>query len=437
MKRLIDAYLLTWKDGALRMPLLIRGARQVGKTYAVAQLGKSFDDFVEINFERSSKFKLIFEKDLDPARIIRELGVQLKRSIIPGKTLLFLDEVQESENAFRSLRYFYEEMPELHVIAAGSLLDFHIEKIGMPVGRIESLYMYPLSFIEFLYAVGHELLAQEIIDHDPRKPMSESLHELGMAVLGEYLAVGGMPAAVKWWRDTKNLHDCGRILGAISKTYKQDFDKYAKRSQIKYLELLFNHIPKHLSEKFKYSSVSQDYTKRELEPCLDMLSKAGIVTKILMSAGQGIPLGAQASYEHFKVIFLDVALSQNVMGLNVGAWITNPLTQFVNKGGIVEAFIGQELLAYAGPFAERNLYYWHREERTSNAEIDYLIQQEEQIIPIEIKSGHGGKLQSMRLFLDTHPNSPYGIRFAPHNYSFIEKIHNYPLYAVARLFNLS
>lgn len=428
---MIDKYLLEWKQNPIRMPLLLRGARQVGKTYAVANLGESFDDFAEINFERNPEFKIVFERNLEPERIIRELAVMLGKPIVAGKTLLFFDEIQESENAFKSLRYFYELMPSLHVIAAGSLLDFQIEKIGMPVGRIEWLYMYPMSFIEFLYAVKHSMLAEEILHHDPSKPMSESIHALGLSLVGEYFAIGGMPAVVKQWRDSKDLSTCGRLLRAISSTYKKDFDKYAKRSQIKYLDLLFSHIPERLGEKFKYSAVSQNYTKRELEPCLDLLSKAGIVTKVLESAGQGIPLGAQANHEHFKVIFLDVALSQNVIGLNLGEWIIDPLEQFINKGNIVESFVGQELLAYASPFAERNLYYWHREERTSNAEIDYLIQKEEHVIPVEVKSGHRGALQSMHIFLNSHPHSAFGIRFASHNYSIMEKIHTYPLYAIA------
>ncbi len=434
MKRLIDKYLLDWKNSDIRMPLLIRGARQVGKTYAALNLGKSFDDFVEINLERSPQLHIIFEKDLEPERIIRELSIHLKRPITPGKTLLFFDEIQESEHAFRSLRYFYELMPSLHLIAAGSLLDFQIEQIGMPVGRIECLYMHPLSFLEFLHAIGHELLAQEILSHDPHKPMSESLHSLGISLLGEYLAVGGMPAAVKAWRNTKDFDSSARFLQVISSTYKKDFDKYAKRSQIKYLDLLFTHIPERLGEKFKYSAVSQDYTKRELEPCLDLLCKAGIATKIFETAGQGIPLGAQASREHFKVIFLDVALSQNVLGLKAGQWIIDPLTQFINKGNLTEAFVGQELLAYSSPFTERNLYYWHREARTSNAEVDYLIQKDENIIPIEVKSGHGGAMQSMRIFLESHRQSPYGIRFSPQNYSLADRIYTYPLYAISSLF---
>jgi uncharacterized protein len=438
MKRLIDKYLLAWKESKYRMSLLIRGARQVGKTYAVTQLGKSFEDFVEINFERRPDFTIAFEKNLEPHRIIQDLGLMLGKPIIPGKTLLFFDEIQESEKAFKSLRYFYERLPELHVIAAGSLLDFQIEKIGIAVGRIEWFYMYPLSFIEFLYALNQNMLAEAILDHRPGQPISDVVHHMALSFLGEYLAIGGMPASVKCWRDSRDMFTCGNILQAIVNTYRKDFDKYAKRSQIKYLDALFKYIPGRLGRKFKYSEVSKDYKKRELEPALTALSMAGIVTQIFRSTGQGIPLGAHINIEDFKVIFLDGALSQVVLGADLGAWIVDPLNQFINKGEFVEAFVGQELLAYTHPFRERHLYYWRREERTSSAEVDYLIQKDEHVVPIEVKSGTGKVLQSMKLFLETHPPIPYGIKLSPSNYATLppsagKSIEAYPLYAIAKI----
>ena len=361
----------------------------------------------------------------------------LGKPIVPGKTLLFFDEIQESEKAFKSLRYFYERMPELHVVAAGSLLEFQMEKIGVPVGRIEWLYMYPMSFLEFLYAIGRDLLAEAILNHAPDGPISDTAHHLALTFLGEYLAIGGMPASVKCWRDTKDMFTCGKLLQLVADTYRKDFDKYAKRSQIKYLDLLFDYIPRRIGRKFKYSEINHGYKKREFEPALALLSMAGIVTKVFRSAGQGIPLGAQMDSEDFKVIFLDVALSQIVLGADLGAWIVDPLSQFINKGELVEAFVGQELLAYASPFKERNLYYWQRQERTSSAEVDYLIQKDEYVIPIEVKSGTGSALQSIKLFLETHPHSPYGIKLSPSNYALEsgteKKIHTYPLYAIAKL----
>jgi predicted AAA+ superfamily ATPase len=206
----------------------------------------------------------------------------------------------------------------------------------MPVGRIEWLYMYPMSFIEFLYAYDQGILAETILNHHSDQPISEAIHNLALALLGEYLAIGGMPAAVKCWVTTKDIFGCARLLQAIKNTYRKDFDKYAKKRQIKYVDLLFNYIPKRLGRKFKYSEVSPEYKKRELEPALELLVMAGIVTKVLRSSGQGIPLGAQASDQDFKVIFLDIALSQVVLGLDIGTWIVNPSKQLLIKVNLLK-----------------------------------------------------------------------------------------------------
>ena len=432
MKRLVTPYLLSWKQDPYRKPLLIRGARQVGKTYEVRMLGKTYEHFIEINFEKRSDLRALFELNLQPERILRDLSLFLGRSIDVKNTLLFFDEIQTVPKALLALRYFYEEVPDLHVIAAGSLIDFTTEEIGIPVGRIASLYMYPLSFIEFLYAVDEGFLAQALVDADHATPFNQLIHDKLLHVLGEYLAIGGMPEVVYKWQQTKNIFVCFDVHHALVDTYRQDFNSYAKKFQMKYVRLLFDHIPLVLGQKFKFSAVSQDYRKRELSPCLDLLVTAGIVHKVFQTDAQGIPLGAQANVDDFKVIFLDVALSQTILGLNGRDWITNPLEQFVNKGALVEAFIGQELLAYSYPFVKTELYYWHREAKNSQAEVDYVIQKDESIIPIEVKSGEGSTLKSMHMFLESHHKSDSGIRFSTQNFSLFQNIYSYPLYAVAK-----
>jgi predicted AAA+ superfamily ATPase len=224
----------------------------------------------------------------------------------------------------------------------------------------------------------------------------------------------------------------GKIRKTLVDTYRQDFTKYAKKFQIKYVSLLFGQVPLRVGKKFKYSDVEGDFRKRELAPAIELLSTAGIIQKVISTAGQGLPLGSQADQQNFKVLFLDVALTQTVLGLHLGSWITSPFEQFVNKGELVEAFVGQELLAYAQPFQKAHLYYWHKDTRNSQAEVDYLIQKEEAIVPIKVKSGTGTTLKSMQIFLESHPGSPYGIRFSTQNYSQYQKIHSYPLYAVAK-----
>ena len=324
-------------------------------------------------------------------------------------------------------------MPELHVIAAGSLLDFAIEQVGIPVGRVQSLYMYPLSFIEFLAALQEIPLITEIISHDIQKEINPAVHSKALALLGDYCALGGMPHIVNLWQETKDPLVCSRIHATLLETYEQDFSKYAKTAQIKYVDTVFAHIPMQMGRKFKYSVIEGEYRKRELSPALDLLVTAGIVHKIFHSAGQGVPLGAQSDMQDYKTIFLDIALAQSLLQLDVAGWFVDPLAEFINKGSVAEAFIGQEMLAYDDPHTKKNLYYWHRESRGSEAEIDYLMQQKNSVIPIEVKSGTGNTLRSMQSFLESHQATPFGIRFSTNNYSEYQNIKSYPLYAVAQV----
>lgn len=431
MKRLLFIELIKWVNSPIRKPLLLRGARQVGKTHIVRQLGKQFEEFVEINFEKNPDLKKIFEYDLDPVRISRELSIVLNKKIEPGKTLLFIDEIQEAPKAIIALRYFYEDMPALHVIAAGSLVDFAIDQVGVPVGRIEFLYMYPMSFIEYLAAKGYQSLAVEILSHSPIEPVNEAIHNQTLRLLGEYMAIGGMPAAVNQWITSQDIELCANVLNSIKNAYEQDFSKYAKKQEIKYVELLFKQVPSMICQHFKFSNLSTDFKKRELEPSLHLLEKAGIINQIVKSVGEGIPIGSQADFNKYKLIMHDIGLNQAILGLDLKDWFINPESTFINKGNITESFVGQELLAYSNPSDKRRLYYWHREQRGAQAEIDYLIPLEQKVIPLEVKSGHAGNLQSIRLFLETHKQSPYGIRLSIHNYSILEQIHSYPLYAIA------
>lgn len=432
MKRLVDYHLQKWKVDPLRKPLLVKGARQVGKTYAVREFGKTFSSCVELNFELNKKAKTIFDRDLDPHRILNEISIITEKQIIPGQTLLFLDEIQSVPEGISALRYFYEIMPELHVIAAGSLLEFALQKVGVPVGRVQFLYMYPLSFIEFLSALGHHMIIKEILSHSIEQEMSDIIHSKILHLLGNYLAIGGMPQAVVCWQTMLNLHACSQIPHNLAAAYQYDFVKYGKSGQIKYLDMLFSRIPQQFGKKFKYSQIG-DYRKRELEPCVDLLESAGIVHKVMHSDAQGIPLGAQADIHTFKLIFIDVGLSQFILDLKTGDWLLNPLQEFANKGLLVESFVGQELIAYEHPMKKTALYYWKREARASEAEVDYVIQYGKSILPIEVKSGKGTTLRSLQLFLETHKDSPYGLRLSTNNYSVYEKVHSYPLYAISVL----
>ncbi len=433
MKRLIDYHLSEWVHDPDRKPLLLRGARQVGKTHAVRTLGKTFTHFVQLNFEEQKEAAVIFERDLDAKRIMRDLSVFTKQDIIPGSTLLFLDEIQAVPQVVTALRYFYESIPELHVIAAGSLLDFAIESVGIPVGRVWSLYMYPMSFLEFLSARGEQLIIPLILEQSLTVPLNQAIHQKTLRLLGEYIAIGGMPESVDLWCKYQNLDRCTRVHKTLVDTYRQDFERYAKTFQLEHINALFNSIPHQLGKKFNYSTIEGSYRKQELAPCLNLLCTAGITTKTMRSSGQGLPLGAQMSVDNFKVVLLDIALGQRMLGLETGAWIFDALGSFVNKGALIEALVGQELLAYSSPSTRRTLFYWQQNDKNNEAEIDYLIQIKDKIIPIEVKSGSGTSLKSMHLFLQSHLNTPFGIKCSMEPFSVYETIKSYPLYAIARL----
>jgi hypothetical protein len=388
---------------------------------------------VEINFERLEGARALFERDLAPDRLIAALSLLAKTSIVPGETLLFFDEVQEAPRAILALRYFYEEIPELHVVAAGSLLEFAIEKVGVPVGRISMFYMYPLSFLEYLVAIGHGLIAKEILQHMPGVSMEETIHLKILDLVGEYLSIGGMPEAVARWTQSKDPTAALNVLQQIAATYRQDFEKYARKSQVKYLEQMFRQMPYLVGKDFSYSEIHGDYRKRELAPALELLERANIVHAIRYASGQGIPIGAEVDFEIFKVIYLDIGLCQAILGSDVSIWFLRPLEGFENRGEIAEGFIGQELICYANPDNKAELYFWKRKGKNSLAEVDYLIQRGESILPIEVKSGHGNTLRSLHMFLETHSKSTTGIRFSSLNYSVIDKLDSRPLYAAASL----
>ncbi len=433
MKRLIDWHLERWKEDPFRKPLIIRGARQIGKTFSVRNFGKKFANIVEVNFEKSKEVKTIFSKNLDPLRIISELKALFKQPIEIGETLLFFDEIQECPDALTSLRYFYENLPKLHLIAAGSLLDFAIEKVGIPVGRVTSLYMYPLSFIEFLVATGYSIAASSILKNDAGTPMSEAIHDLLLDLIGQYLTIGGLPEAVSLWVKTQDVLEVQKVLNRLADTYKQDFDKYAKRYQIKYLDVLFNQIPRFIGCQFKYSLIHGQYQKRELAPCLDLLCRANIFHRVHHSAGNALPLGSESNFEWFKILFLDVALCQIILGADISSWLLNSRETIAAKGNIVETFVGQELLCYSAVFAKTDLYFWKIDKAGSQAEVDYLYPFQNRIVPLEAKSKDGRSLKSLHRFLETHPHCHSGIRLSSANYSIFEKIDSRPLYAICSL----
>jgi predicted AAA+ superfamily ATPase len=433
MKRTIDQILNQWKHSRVRQPLLIRGARQVGKTYSVTDFGiRAFENIVSVNFEEQPEMSRCFS-DLNPKNIIDRLSVLKRMTISAGRTLLFLDEIQECPQAITSLRYFFEKMPELHVIGAGSLIEFalHAEDFQMPVGRVQSVYIYPMSFAEFLIAVGEERLLNHIHTVDLQTEIEQVFAARLEKLFRQYLLVGGMPRVVKAFADEVLMEELQRLQSGLIRTYIDDFAKYASTAKHKYLKEVYSSAPKMASRRYKYSHVNPSIEAKFLKEALGLLCDARCLSKICHASGAGVPLLATANERKFKIAFLDVGLMQNALGVQDSIILDDSVMQ-INAGSIAEQFVAQELLACADPYADNKLHFWAREARGSNAEVDFLIEIEGMAIPVEVKAGARGSLKSLRLFLKEYPKTRLGIRYSMHELSYFDQILSIPLYMVSQ-----
>lgn len=403
MKRDILKILADWKNTENRRPLLIRGARQTGKTYIVNEFGKhEFENIIDLNFERNPEYKEIFNTNI-PVEIVEKITLYTAKRIEPGKTLLFIDEIQECPEAIVSLRYFFEEMPGLHVIGAGSLLEFVIksEDFRMPVGRIQYLYLYPLSFGEFLDALGESELRRHILDFSKLANLPTNLNDKLNEYVRKYFIVGGMPAVVKEYVTTRDIIKCQRIQRLIIDTYIDDFGKYSKVVKHIYLRKVFNAVPGMVGQKFVYAHVDRYVKSREIKEALELLETAGIVTRIRQTGGSGLPLAASVHESIFKVLFLDIGLFHAISGIYSETAKEKDFNA-IFKGAVAEQFAGQELLACQSPYTKTELYYWGRRAKSSTAKIDYLIEKDAQVVPVEIKSGPTGRMKSMHMFIEKY-----------------------------------
>lgn len=431
-KRHIDLYLEEWKDGPNRKPLLVRGARQVGKSSAVRHLGEGFKYFVEINLERQRNVKELFGENLDVKKLCSQLGAIYNTPIIPGETLLFIDEIQESQRAISSLRYFYEDYPELHVVAAGSLLEFALNELpSFGVGRIRSMYMYPFSFDEFLEAQGLSMQVEYKRDEaDCEHPLPLSLHEEMISQLRSFYLVGGMPEAVRVWVETSDYRECATVHNDILDTYQDDFKKYKSRISPLILSQTLKSVALQAGEKFVYAQVGENLGGTVVKEALSLLALAGLVIPVTHTAANGIPLGAEINPKYRKYLFLDIGLMQSLLGVQPADILIAGEADFVNKGGLSEMFAGLELVKYADYLKKAELYYWQRMERNAQAEVDYVISRKGKIYPIEVKANNSGSMQSMYKFIELK-GCEYGIRTSLEPFSSYEKVKVVPLYALS------
>ncbi len=309
MKRLKEQHLINWNDGKRRKPLMIRGARQVGKTYIVKQFGKSeYENFVHIDFERTPDLKKIFEKNLDPLRIVRELELVLGRSLTSNLTLVFFDEIQECPKAIMALRYFYEELPDIHIIAAGSLLEFALKTISFPVGRIQVINMFPMSFAEFLIASGNSQVAN-ILMSEPTK-LSDTIHGFLNEQLYNYFYVGGMPECVSTFIETNSFIEVKNVQEDLLRTYRLDFPKYSPQVDRFCLDTVFSSLASSVGKQIKYSNLAQDYSAPTIKKAFETLELASLFNIIPSVNPPEVPLQASVSRKKFKVVFLDIGLMQ-------------------------------------------------------------------------------------------------------------------------------
>lgn len=434
MKRHVLDTILAWKAEKNRKVLLLRGARQVGKTYMARELGKTFRYFVEVNFEKDVDVKQFFGQNLDPDRICTSLSAYYGSPIIDEETLLFFDEIQSCPQAVQALRFFYEAKPGLHVIAAGSLLEFILADLSSwGVGRIRSLFMYPMSFDEFLLANNEEALLKLKKNASPEHPLNQAFHQKLIDYLKKFLIIGGMPEVVKiYTQNQSDITAVQKVLSDITLSYYDDFAKYKNRSPLLRLREVLGSVVKQAGGKYIYSKAGTLSNPSQAKEALDLLEMAGLVHKVYHSSGQGLPLGAEANYKKFKALLLDTGIFQQSAGLKLSEYLIAKNIDMLNKGSIAELFTGLEMIKYTDVHEKRQLYYWHREKRGSNAEIDYLIEQRGNVVPIEVKSGSTGKMQSMNLFLNER-NAPKGIRISLENFSRYDQIEIVPLYAISNL----
>ncbi len=405
--------LRSWTAQLERKPLIIRGARQVGKSTLVRQLADTTQfALVELNFERNPELREAFGSK-DPAGILTTLELLTGQSVIAGKTLLFLDEIQAAPEALATLRYFYEEMPQLHVIAAGSLLEFADARFSMPVGRVEYMYLGPLQFEDFLGAMQEPALVSWLqgvsLADLSSTPMVSAVHDRYMELLRQYWVVGGLPEAVANYAAGRDFTAVSRVHQSVVATYRDDFGKYSHGALKNRVQIVFDKLPSSVGCKFKYSHVSHEHRAAELAAALQQLCMARVAYKVRHTSANGVPLGAEADERHFKVLYMDVGPMCSSLHLSLVDLRRQELS-LVNDGAIAEQFIGQHLLYGCAWYETPNLYYWMREAKSAAAEVDYVIARGQQIVPVEIKAGKTGTLKSLHRFL-VEKHRSFGLRF--------------------------
>lgn len=404
MYRFAQEDVTRWRSSRRRKPLIVRGARQVGKTWLVEHAAAAdFATVVKLDLEKRRDLRGVFGDNLDPRAIIRQLEVDSGKRIVPGEALLFLDEIQACPRAIMALRYFHEEMPDLHVIAAGSLLEFALGEISVPVGRVQYLHLYPMTFREYLLGMGKAAAEGAAARHP--SGVDDAVQRQLLKELKHYFFVGGMPECVRVYRDTGSLIEAFKVQAEIVGSFRDDFLKYSPRADRDCLDSVLLSVARQVGEQIKYTRLDDHHSGPTNRRAFDLLRQARVIHKIRSCDPSGLPLGASASEKRFKSALLDIGLLQNICQLPAEIELRTDDLLAIYRGKLAEQFVAQELAA-AG---SGELFYWAREARGSSAEVDYLTVSDGRITPVEVKSGAGGSLRSLRLMLDTYPNCQDGL----------------------------
>jgi uncharacterized protein len=402
-KRDILELLNNWKNKKNRKPLVLRGARQVGKTSAVSIFaGENFSEFVNINLEKSENYEL-FKKVKTLSDFEKTVNLALKKKITEGQTLIFIDEIQNAPNLIELLRFFYEERPNLHIIAAGSLLEAFIEKEGfsMPVGRVEYAYMHPLTFFEFLGAIGEDEFLGHLKVVSRKDKIAPGLHEYGLRLFKEYALIGGMPEAVELHRSGESWENLNSFYSSLLTAYAEDIFKYAGRADVDYVRHVLERSPLFAGERITYEKFGDSgFRSREMSKAFRLLEKAMLLTQVQATESISAPLLAKTKRAK-KLIFLDAGLVNYKNNIQAEFLKTSDLSD-IYRGRLAEQIVGQNLLAGLSP--DRPIHYWARERPTGSAEVDFCFFDRGKILGIEVKSGHSARLKSLFSLADSAKN---------------------------------
>lgn len=426
MKRKIMRQLIEWKNSSARKPLILNGARQVGKTFILREFGReNYKNTVYVNLESNGTAASMFNDDISPSKLIKYLEAGTGERILPNETLIILDEIQSCERAVTSLKYFCEEAPDYHIAAAGSLLGVAINRnqTSFPVGKVNVIRLYPLDFEEFLTATGNDLLIDEITEcYTQMSPMNEGLHQKALDLYHDYLIIGGMPEAVKAFIEANSYIDASLVQSSIIDSYTADMAKYASNSEAVKIRACYNSIPAQLAKdnkKFQYKVVQKGGSSSIFGASLEWLKQAGVILECQRVDQGTMPLPVYADQTTFKIYMSDVGLLVNKSQMSVNTIITGEANIFM--GAVTENYIAQQLAAKNYP-----LYYWTV--ANSQAELDFVLQKNDKIYAIEVKKGEHVRSRSLSVFKQKY-SPDYAIRFSQKNFGKTEDVISIPLYA--------